>query len=67
MRYNRLGNTGLFVSELCFGTMTFGADGPWKSIGTVEQDDADRLVRQAFDSGITFFDWLSREEGLLQG
>lgn len=27
MRYNQLGNTGLFVSELCLGTMTFGPAG----------------------------------------
>ena len=26
MRYQKLGNTGLFVSELCLGTMTFGGD-----------------------------------------
>jgi aryl-alcohol dehydrogenase-like predicted oxidoreductase len=27
MRYQKLGNTGLFVSELCLGTMTFGGEG----------------------------------------
>lgn len=38
MRYKTLGNTGLFVSELCLGTMTFGGeDGIWGKIGQLEQ------------------------------
>ncbi|MDQ2139981.1 aldo/keto reductase [Alcaligenaceae bacterium B3P038] len=57
MRMRRLGNSGLFVSELCFGAMTFGgADGLWGQVGKLGQDDADALVRSAIDSGITFFD-----------
>jgi aryl-alcohol dehydrogenase-like predicted oxidoreductase len=58
MRYNQLGSTGLFVSELCLGTMTFGGDGGdmWKKIGAVQQSDADRLVGRALDSGINFID-----------
>ena len=57
MRYNKLGRTGLFVSELCLGTMTFGGDaGVWGKIGDVQQDDADALVRTAIDAGINFID-----------
>ncbi|MBD3730001.1 MAG: aldo/keto reductase [Sphingomonadales bacterium] len=56
MKYNRLGNTGLFVSELCLGTMTFGGEGMWTAIGELKQDQAGALVRHAFDAGINFFD-----------
>lgn len=57
MRYNLLGQTGLLVSELCLGTMTFGGDdGMWGQIGHVQQADADALVRGALDAGITFID-----------
>ncbi len=43
MRYRRLGRTGLFVSELCLGTMTFGgATGIWGQIGDLQQAEAER-------------------------
>ncbi|WP_106419248.1 aldo/keto reductase [Salinicola tamaricis] len=57
MRYSKLGNTGLFVSELCLGTMTFGGDGDmWRQIGDLQQADADKLVGRALDAGINFID-----------
>ena len=56
MRYKTLGRTGLVVSKLCFGTMTFGGDGFWRVVGQQGQDDASALVRRAFDGGINFFD-----------
>jgi len=57
MRYNQLGRTGLFVSELCLGTMTFGGTGEvWSKIGDLQQDGADALVRAALDAGINFID-----------
>ena len=57
MRYRPLGRTGLFVSELCLGTMTFGgAEGMWAVIGKLQQADAERLVGQAIDAGINFID-----------
>ena len=47
MKYNQLGRTGLFVSELCLGTMTFGGGaGFWKAIGALQQDEADGLLRR---------------------
>lgn len=57
MRLAPLGRTGLFVSQLCLGTMTFGgSDGMWGKIGTLQQSDAERLVGQALDAGINFID-----------
>ncbi|WP_321946382.1 aldo/keto reductase [Paraburkholderia sp. J10-1] len=57
MRYNPLGRTGLFVSELCLGTMTFGGGaGIWNQIGDLQQSDAERLVGRALDAGINFID-----------
>ncbi len=58
MRYHPLGHTGLFVSELCLGTMTFGTleEGMWAPIAGLAQSDADRLVGQSLDAGINFID-----------
>jgi aryl-alcohol dehydrogenase-like predicted oxidoreductase len=57
MRYNQLGRTGLFVSELCLGTMTFGGgEGIWRQIGDLQQTEAERLVGRALDAGINFID-----------
>ncbi len=56
MKYNLLGNTGLKVSELCLGTMTFGGKGYWTAIGTLPQDSVDELVKRAVDDGINFID-----------
>lgn len=57
MRYNLLGRTGLFVSELCLGTMTFGhAGGRYAAASGVEQDEVDAIVRAACDAGINFID-----------
>ena len=57
MKYRLLGRTGLYVSELCMGTMTFGgAAGMWKIIGDLDQAASTALVKQAFDAGVNFFD-----------
>jgi aryl-alcohol dehydrogenase-like predicted oxidoreductase len=57
MRLKKLGNTGLLVSEICLGTMTFGSgEGLWRSIGTLEQPAVDSIVRMAFDHGVNFID-----------
>jgi aryl-alcohol dehydrogenase-like predicted oxidoreductase len=56
MRYRKLGRSGLVVSEICLGTMTFGGDGFWKVIGALEQDSVTKLVKSAFDKGVTFLD-----------
>jgi aryl-alcohol dehydrogenase-like predicted oxidoreductase len=56
MRYRLLGQTGLYVSEICLGTMTFGASGMWKVMGGLQQDAVTPLVKGAFDAGVNFFD-----------
>ena len=54
MKYRFLGNTGLKVSELCMGCMTFGQG--FFGIGEVEQEGATALVKRALEGGINFFD-----------
>ena len=56
MRYNLLGQTGLYVSQLALGTMTFGGRGFWEKIGSLKLDDVTALVKKSFDSGINFID-----------
>jgi aryl-alcohol dehydrogenase-like predicted oxidoreductase len=57
MEYATLGNTGLLVSKLCFGTMTFGdGRGLFKAISSVGQAGADELVKTSIEGGINFFD-----------
>ncbi|MDE2397099.1 MAG: aldo/keto reductase, partial [Burkholderiales bacterium] len=57
MRYHPLGRTGLFVSEICLGTMTFGGGvGLWAKIGNLQQAEAEGLVGQALDAGVNFID-----------
>ena len=57
MRMRKLGSSGLFVSELCFGAMTFGGtDGIWGQVGRLGQEAADMMVKAALDAGINLFD-----------
>lgn len=56
MKYNLLGNTGLKVSELCLGTMTFGDKGIFKVMGSLGQEPVNALVKRAVDAGINFID-----------
>lgn len=56
MKYNMLGNTGLKVSELCLGTMTFGGRGMWTAIGALPQEKTNELVKMSVESGINFID-----------
>jgi aryl-alcohol dehydrogenase-like predicted oxidoreductase len=57
MEYKTLGNTGLLVSTLCLGTMTFNTgEGFWKAIGSVDQAGADELIKASIEAGINFFD-----------
>lgn len=57
MKYNLLGNTGLVVSEICFGTMTFaGKGGIWENIGKQQQQEVNDLMKVVVDSGINFID-----------
>jgi aryl-alcohol dehydrogenase-like predicted oxidoreductase len=56
MKYNELGKTGVLVSELCLGTMTFGGKGMWQAIGQLPQDEVNGIVKTSLDSGINFID-----------
>jgi aryl-alcohol dehydrogenase-like predicted oxidoreductase len=56
MRYNPLGRTGLYVSELCLGTMTFGGKGFWEAIGKLGTKEVDSLVGTSLDAGVNFLD-----------
>jgi len=56
MRYNRLGNSGLVVSELCLGAMTFGNKPGGFFTHDLDQQGSTALVRQALDGGINFID-----------
>ena len=57
MQYKTLGHTGLLVSQICLGTMTFaGSEGIWKNIAGVNQNDADELMKVSMDAGVNFVD-----------
>lgn len=57
MRMKKLGNTGLIVSEICFGVMTFSdGEGMWRPVGKMDQRSADGLVATALEHGVNFFD-----------
>jgi len=59
MKYNQLGKTGLFVSEICLGAMTFGGNaeaGIWKAIGGLGQAEVDAIVGRSIAAGVNFFD-----------
>jgi aryl-alcohol dehydrogenase-like predicted oxidoreductase len=56
MKYAKLGNTGLIVSRLSFGAMTFGNDPSISAVYKVTQEDAQTMVDKALAAGINFFD-----------
>src|SRR4051794_19691094 len=57
MRYHPLGRTGLFVSELCLGTMTFGGKGGWwEAMGALGPQAVQTLIGTSLDAGVNFID-----------
>ncbi|MGH6972510.1 MAG: aldo/keto reductase, partial [Caulobacteraceae bacterium] len=58
MRYRQLGRSGLFVSEICLGAMTFGggSGGIWSMIGDLDQQAVNAVVGKALESGVNFID-----------
>jgi aryl-alcohol dehydrogenase-like predicted oxidoreductase len=56
MQYKRLGNTGILVSEICLGTMTFGGKGFWSAIGQTDRETAGQILRKSLDAGVNFID-----------
>src|SRR5260370_20851023 len=56
MKYRPLGRTGMFVSEICLGTMTFGGQGAlWSQIGQLDQPQVNKLVERSLAAGVNFF------------
>lgn len=67
MKYKELGKTGVLVSEICLGTMTFGGKGYWTAIGQLPEDEVTQLIKTAIDNGINFFDTANAySEGLAE-
>ena len=56
MKYRLLGKTGLYVSEMCLGGMTFGGEGFWKVMGGLGQQSVNELIGHSFEHGINFID-----------
>lgn len=56
MRYRQLGRTGLFVSELCLGCMTFGGKGFWTVVGQQPQELVNQIVKRSLEAGVNFID-----------
>ena len=56
MKYKKLGKTGLLVSEICLGTMTYGGKGFWEVIGKLGQSSVDSQLKIATDEGVNFID-----------
>ena len=58
MRYRQLGRSGLFVSEICLGAMTFGggSGGIWSMIGDLDQQATNAVIGKALEGGVNFID-----------
>jgi len=56
MRYKLLGKTGLYVSELCLGAMTFGGKGFWEAIGKLGAKEVEGIIGASLDAGVNFID-----------
>ncbi|HEY0315660.1 MAG TPA: aldo/keto reductase [Sphingomonas sp.] len=56
MDYRKLGNTGLDISPLCLGCMTFGVPGRGNHEWTLDEEKSRPIIRQAVEAGINFFD-----------
>jgi aryl-alcohol dehydrogenase-like predicted oxidoreductase len=56
MEYRRLGRSGLFVSSLTLGTMTFGGSGPFSKVGSTDVAGATRQVDMCLEAGVNLFD-----------
>ena len=56
MRYRLLGRTGLYVSEICLGAMTYGGKGRWEVVGRLGAAEAQAQIKAAFDAGVNFID-----------
>jgi aryl-alcohol dehydrogenase-like predicted oxidoreductase len=56
MKYNLLGRTGVYVSNICLGTMNLGGQGMWQAMGALGQAEATLQLKTAFEAGVNFYD-----------
>ena len=56
MRYRPFGHTGMYVSEIVLGTMTFGGTGFWEHIGKLSVAEAEKMIGTALDAGVNLID-----------
>lgn len=56
MQYTRLGSTGLEISRICLGGMSFGAPSRGTHSWTLSEDESRPLIRMALEAGVNFFD-----------
>jgi aryl-alcohol dehydrogenase-like predicted oxidoreductase len=56
MRYRKLGRTGVYVSEMCLGAMTFGGKGFWEVVGKLGHEEVEKIVGGSLDAGVNFID-----------
>ena len=56
MRYRLLGRSGLLVSEICLGTMTYGGKGRWQPIGQLGLSEVEGQIKTAVDAGVNVID-----------
>ena len=56
MKYTKLGNTGIEVSRICVGCMSYGAPSEDFHLWTLPQEETTRMVKHAIDLGVNFFD-----------
>lgn len=56
MKYVKLGNTGLDVSKICIGGMSFGDATKWVHDWVLNEEDTRKIIKKSLDLGINFFD-----------
>jgi aryl-alcohol dehydrogenase-like predicted oxidoreductase len=56
MNFRPFGRTGIYVSELCLGGMTFGGKGFWEVVGKLGQSEVEGMIGATFDAGVNFID-----------
>lgn len=56
MKYEKLGNTGLDVSKICLGCMSFGDPEIWMHDWLLDENESRKIIKKALDIGINFFD-----------
>lgn len=56
MEYIKFGNTGMDISRICLGAMSFGDPNNWVHNWVLEEEESRKIIRHALDSGINFFD-----------